>query len=173
MEHAGGLVQVYTGNGKGKTTAAFGLAVRAAGHGFRVYIGQFLKGTSYGELKLAAFTDGLVTIEQYGSESLVHDITDQDHQLARTGLEKARKAVLSGAYSVVILDEINIAMHMKLLEEADVLDLIQNRPPQVELILTGRYAPGSVLEVADLITDMREVRHPYRNGIQARKGIER
>lgn len=173
MEHAGGLVQVYTGNGKGKTTAAFGLAVRAAGHGFPVYIGQFLKGTTYGELKLTAFTDRLVTIEQYGSESLVHDITDHDHQLARKGFEKARKALFSGTYSVVILDEINIALHMKLLAEEDVLALIQKRPPHVELILTGRYAPGSILEIADLITEMREVRHPYRNGIQARKGIER
>lgn len=173
MEHDRGLVQVYTGNGKGKTTAAFGLAVRAAGHGIPVYIGQFLKGTRSGELELESFTDGLVTIEQFGSDSLVHNITDQDHDRARAGLAKVNDVIHCGRYRIVILDEINIAIHMRLVEEEAVLELIRKRPADVELVLTGRYAPASLLEIADLITEMREIRHPYNDGVQARKGIER
>ncbi len=173
MGHDRGLVQVYTGNGKGKTTAAFGLAVRAAGHGIPVYIGQFLKGIQYGELSLESFTDGLVKIEQFGSDSLVHEITDNDRQLAVDGLNRTREAVQSGRYGIVILDEINVALHMELLEPDAVMELIRHRPAHVELVLTGRYAPDSVLEVADLITEMREVRHPYHDGVQARKGIEK
>ena len=168
-----GLVQVYTGDGKGKTTAAIGLAVRAAGHGFRSFVGQFMKGTSYGELALEQMSGGLVTFRQLGTDSLVHTISQEDHDLARSGLNICREAIHSGRYQLVILDEINIAVHMGLLPESDVLSLIRQRAAGVELILTGRGATPGILAVADLVTEMRELRHPYASGIPAREGIER
>ncbi len=168
-----GLVQVYTGNGKGKTTAAIGLAVRAAGHGLRTFIGQFMKGTPYGELSVQEMTGGLVQIRQLGTDSLVHTITERDHQLAGNGLVICREALHSGNYDIVILDEINVAVYMDLLKEDQVLELIRTRPEGVELVLTGRYATKAVLETADLVTEMKEIRHPYQAGIAAREGIER
>jgi len=164
---------VYTGDGKGKTTAAIGLAVRAAGHGLRSFVGQFMKGTPYGELALEQMSGGLVVFRQLGTDSLVHTITRQDHDLARSGLDICREAIHSGEYQLIILDEINIAVHMGLLTESDVLALIQERPSGVELVLTGRGATPGILAVADLVTEMREIRHPYASGIPAREGIER
>jgi cob(I)alamin adenosyltransferase len=169
-----GLVQVYTGNGKGKSSAAFGLALRAIGRGLKVYIIQFIKGGfDYGELymvdrlpnlKLKAFGRGkFVTEKPPGKE---------DIKLAEEALVLAEEVVKSGEYDIVILDEINVALNLKLIKTERVVELIKNKPKHVELVLTGRYAPNEIIEAADLVTEMREVKHPYNKGFQARKGIE-
>jgi cob(I)alamin adenosyltransferase len=171
-----GYIQVYTGNGKGKTTAALGLALRAAGWRLRTYIGQFLKGQSYGELASLGALAPYVTVEQFGRSGFLtidHDIDDDDAERARHGLEKCRQALGSGVYDIVILDEVSVAVHFKLLTEKDILDLMDAKPDAVELILTGRYAPASWLERADLVTDMVEVKHYYARGVRARRGIEK
>jgi cob(I)alamin adenosyltransferase len=169
-----GLIHVYTGDGKGKTTAALGLALRAAGHGRRTYIGQFMKGQDYGELRAARMLGDLLTIEQYGQPTFVHadQVTEEDIRLARVGLEAARAAMLSGAFDLIILDEINVALYFELLTVQDVLDLIDVKPPGVELVLTGRRVPQAILDRADYVTVMQEAKHPYQRGIQARKGVE-
>jgi len=169
-----GLVQVYTGDGKGKTTAALGLAVRAAGHGYHTYIGQFMKGQDYGELRGAALLAPYVTLEQYGGATFLRaeDVSDRDRALARSGLERARAVLASGRYEIVVLDEVLMALYFDLAPLTALLDLIVTRPPGVELVLTGRRAPQAVIDVADLVTEMVEVKHPYQRGIGARKGIE-
>jgi len=169
-----GLVQVYTGSGKGKTSAAFGAALRAIGRGLKVYIIQFIKGGfDYGELytveslpnlKLAAFGRGRFITE---SQPLKEDIKP-----AQDGLELAQKVVNSGEYDMVVLDEINVALHLKMISVDDVIQLIKNKPKHVELILTGRDAPAQIVEVADLVTEMKEIKHPYADGVPPRKGIE-
>ena len=173
-QDAPGLIHVYTGNGKGKTTAALGLALRAAGHGQRTYVGQFMKGQDYGELRAACMLGDLLTIEQYGKPTFVHvdQVTQEDVRLAREGLAAARAAMLSGAFDLVILDEINVALYFELLTVQDVLALIDDKPPKVELVLTGRRVPQAILDRADYVTIMQEGKHPYQQGIQARKGIE-
>ena len=171
-----GRVQVYTGNGKGKTTAALGLALRAAGRGMRTYVGQFMKGQPYGELEAPRLLGGLVTIEQFGRRGFVHagkTPRPRDVALARRALAACRKAILSGDYDIVVLDEVNVAVAFSLVRERDVLRLIASRPPRVEIVLTGRYAPASFIEKADLVTEMSEVKHYYRAGVGARDGIER
>lgn len=169
-----GLIQLYTGDGKGKTTAALGLALRAAGHGLRTYIGQFMKGQSYGELEAARRLSPELTIEQYGLPSFVHvnQATAEDVRLAQEGLERARAAMHSGCYHIVVLDEVCVALHFKLLTLEQVLAFLDEKPPQVELVLTGRRAPPGLIERADLVTEMREVKHPYARGVPARRGIE-
>ena len=171
-----GYVQIYTGNGKGKTTAALGLAIRAAGHGWKTYIGQFLKGQDYGELEGIKPFSGQITIEQFGRKGFYHvtkDPDQEDIQRAKKGLEKCRKAMLSSVYRLIVLDEINVAVYFNLLTEEDVLKLIAKKPKNIELILTGRYAPPSFIEKADLVTEMKEVKHYYKQGVQARQGIEK
>jgi cob(I)alamin adenosyltransferase len=169
-----GLIHVYTGDGKGKTTAALGLALRAAGYGQRTYVGQFMKGQDYGELRAARMLGGLLTIERYGKPSFTHvdHVTAEDIGLAQEGLAAARAAMLSGRFDLVILDEINVALFFELLTVQDVLDLIDAKPPRVELVLTGRRVPQAILDRADYVTIMQEAKHPYQRGIQARKGIE-
>jgi cob(I)alamin adenosyltransferase len=169
-----GRVQVYTGDGKGKTTAAIGLAVRAAGHGLRTYVGQFLKGLPYGELT-ALRDHPLITIEQYGTRQCLRreDIAEEDRERARDGLEHGRAALASGRYDLVVLDEINVAVWFGLVSNDEVVALIDGRPAAVELVLTGRYAPADVMARADLVTEMREVKHYFRDGVPAREGIER
>ena len=169
-----GLIQVYTGDGKGKTTAALGLALRAAGHGMYTYIGQFLKGRSYGELESIERLAPQVTLEQYGLGAWVHagGVTPDQSEAVQDGLTKACQALLSGEYDIVVLDEVNVALHFGVLTEAQILDLIDTKPPRVELVLTGRRVPRAILERADLVTEMQEVRHPFHQGISARPGIE-
>ena len=169
-----GYIQIYTGNGKGKTTAALGLALRAAGHGMRTYIAQFMKGQSYGELKSIQLIPE-IKIEQFGRDSFVHveKETAEDIQLARQGLEKVKQAMKSGTYQVIILDEVNVAIHFKLLSVSEVLECISAKPPETELILTGRRAPVELIGIADLVTEMREIKHYYQQGVMARDGIER
>ena len=171
-----GYVQVYTGNGKGKTTAALGLALRAAGHGLKTYIGQFMKGQHYGELEAAKLVKPYITIEQYGRPGWVHvhkPPKEEDVRLAQEGLRRAREAMLSGEYDIIVLDEITTAHYFELISLEDMLELIRSKPENVELVFSGRYAPQELIEIADLVTEMREVKHYYRKGIPARDGIER
>jgi cob(I)alamin adenosyltransferase len=169
-----GLIQIYTGDGKGKTTAVLGLALRAAGHGLRTYMGQFMKGQQYGELEGARLLAPYLTIEQYGRPSFVHvhQATAEDIRLAHEGLDRARAAMLSGSYDIVVLDEVCVALHFDLLSLAELLVFLEQKPAAVELILTGRRAPAELIDRADLVTEMREVKHPYQQGVEARKGIE-
>jgi cob(I)alamin adenosyltransferase len=169
-----GLIHVYTGDGKGKTTAALGLAMRAAGQGLRVYIIQFMKGwPHYGELESLRQHPN-ITIEQFGRAEYVSKENPEpvDIRLAREALEQGREIVMSGDYDVVVLDEVNVALDWQLIELPDVLSLIEQKPQGVELILTGRYAHPEVIARADLVTEMREIKHPYHNGIISRRGIE-
>ncbi|MGQ9675251.1 MAG: cob(I)yrinic acid a,c-diamide adenosyltransferase [Chloroflexota bacterium] len=168
-----GLVQVYTGNGKGKTTAALGLTLRAVGQGLRVYIGQFLKGVPYGEVAALARLPN-VTIKQFGRPEWVDPtcITAEDRAMAERALQAIAEAVHSGEYDVVILDEVNVAAGWGLLDVDEVVQLIKSRPASVELVLTGRSAPPEFVDLADLVTDMREIKHPYQKGITSRRGIE-
>ena len=168
-----GYVQVYTGDGKGKTTAALGLALRAAGAGLKVLIAQFVKGRPCGELNAIARFSDLITLKQYGRECFIrHTPESEDIRAAREGLEEVRKLLISGEYNVVILDEANIAVHYGLCSVEDLLELIDSKPEDMELIITGRYADRKIVEKADLVTEMKEVKHYYRKGIKARKGIE-
>lgn len=171
-----GKVQIYTGNGKGKTTAAMGLAIRAAGRGLRVFICQFMKGRPTGEAMLMRERLGdLIEIHQCGGEKFITDRNSPPReavQMARQALSLSRKALLSGDYDLVILDEINVAIYFNLLSEEEVLALLREKPPKVELILTGRRAPQRLIQAADLVTEMREVKHYFNQGLAARKGIE-
>jgi cob(I)alamin adenosyltransferase len=169
-----GCFQVYTGDGKGKTTAALGLALRASGRGMPVYIGQFMKGQDYGELH-ALPRLGTVTVEQYGDPGWVYrgKVTEEQRALARAGLEKGRAALVSGRYRIVILDEINMAVWFGLIGLEEALGLVAARPPGVELVFTGRRADAALIEAADLVTEMREVKHYYAQGVPAREGIEK
>lgn len=169
-----GLVQVYTGNGKGKTSAAFGLALRAIGRGLKVYIIQFIKGGfDYGELYIIDKLPNL-ELKAFGRGKFVTEKPPgkEDVKFAEEALQLSRKVVESGEYDVVILDEVNVALSLKLIKLDAVLELIKSKPKHVELVLTGRYAPNEIIEAADLVTEMREVKHPYNKGFQARKGIE-
>lgn len=169
-----GLVQVYTGNGKGKTTAALGLVLRAVGKGQRAMVIQFMKGQiNYGELEALRYLPS-AEIEQYGRPDFVDKKNPLpiDIELAKRGFERAKEVVLSGKYDIVVLDELNIALDYKLLDESEVIELIKSRPKHVELVLTGRYAPPSIINIADLVTVMCEVKHPYMVGVDAREGIE-
>ncbi len=169
-----GFVQVYTVDGKGKTTAAVGLAIRAAGHEINSYIGQFMKGQPYGEV--AALREHRnITIEQFGSAHCLRreETTEEDRSRAHRGLKKAREAMLSGSYEVIVLDEINVAVWFGLVAEDDVLDFLACRPANVEIVLTGRKATERLIQEADLVTEFRQVKHYYEKGILARDGIER
>jgi cob(I)alamin adenosyltransferase len=167
-------VQVYTGDGKGKTTAALGLAMRAAGHGLRVYIIQFMKGwPNYGELKTVG-GHPQITLRQFGRPEFVDPEKPEplDREMAQEALREARQVLTSGSYDLLILDEVNVALKWGLIELKDLLALIEGKPEHVELVLTGRYAPPEVIERADLVSEMREVKHPYRAGIEGREGID-
>lgn len=171
-----GYVQVYTGNSKGKTTAALGLAFRAMGCGLRTYIGQFMKGLHSSELISAKMVSEFITIEQFGRGALFSPLTpptENDFKLAGAGIEKIRAAMFSGKYSIVILDEINTAIFFKLVEIKEILKLIKEKPDRIELVLTGRNAPPELIQEADLVTEMVEVKHYYRKGVLPREGIER
>jgi len=169
-----GRVQVYTGNGKGKTTAALGLAFRAAGAGLRTYVGQFMKGMKYSELDSAALTAGAVTIEQYGHPEFcqVGKTSPEDKRLAAEGLSRIRAAIASGLYDIVVMDEVCTTLFFKLLTVEEILDVIQSKPDGLELVLTGRYAPESLIAAADLVTEMKEIKHYYEKGVPSRVGIE-
>ncbi len=170
-----GYVQIYTGNGKGKTTAALGLIIRALGSGMRVFLCQFMKNNDTGELKIFdRFTEQIKVIQcGLGKFCTDRENPGQDHiDAAQKGFEKAKKALNSEEYDLVVLDEINVALYYNLLPIEDVIGLIKSRPIHTELVLTGRYADKKLYDYADLITEMKEIKHYYKKGVEQRKGIE-
>jgi cob(I)alamin adenosyltransferase len=169
-----GLVEIFTGEGKGKTSAALGAIIRALGHGLRVYIVFFMKGDfPYGEQKILCQLPNC-TVERFGFQEFVDpaNVKPEEKEEARKALAAARKAMLSLRYDVVILDEVNVAVGWKLTDVNDVVKLIHDKPENVELILTGRYADPKLIELADLVTDMVKIKHPFDKGIKSRKGFE-
>ena len=170
-----GLVQVYTGSGKGKTTASLGLTLRAVGHGFRVCMIQFMKDNArYGEALAAQYLPGFRLVKA-GRDAFV-DIKNPDpvdSELACEGWELAKSVIASREYEIVILDELNVAMAAKLVNVEEVAKFLQdNRNQGVEMVLTGRYAPAAILELADLVTEMQEMKHPFQQGIPSRQGVD-
>jgi len=168
-----GLVHVYTGDGKGKTTAAFGLALRALGRGLSVCVIQFLKGQKSGEvLALKKFSNA--TVRQFGRIDFVDfkNPSEEDKRLARDGFEFAREIIDSGGFNLVVLDEINFVAAIHLVELQDVLNLIKSRPSSVEVVLTGRGALQEVIDAADYVTEFKKLKHPFDGGEKAREGVE-
>ncbi len=169
-----GYVHVYTGNGKGKTTAAIGLAIRAAGAGIKVFIGQFLKGRYSSEHEILKKFIPLIDVEMFGREGFIFkDIEKEDRENALNGVLKIKEVMDSGEYGLVIMDEINVALYYGLVDLGIIIDLIKGKPDGVELVLTGRNAHPSVIEIADLVTEMKEIKHYLHKGIKARRGIEK
>lgn len=170
-----GFIQIYTGNGKGKTTAAIGQAVRAAGFGLKTYIVQFMKEYPYNELNSLKRLSDWITIEQFGGDEFVYKKelpTKKDLAKAKKGLETAKEKMLNGRYDLIILDEAIVAIYFKLIKTEELIEFIKQKPENVELILTGRYCPEELIELADLVTEMKEVKHYYQKGITSRRGIE-
>ena len=172
----GGYTHIYTGDGKGKTTAALGLCFRAAGHGMSSMIIQFMKGQDTGEINAAGMTGGLISIEQYGSPKLLldnrPDIFEEHRSGAMKGYNRAMELLKKDEYRILVLDEILNLLNFKMIDVQMVIDLIRVKPGHVELILTGRGAPDELVRLADLVTEMREIKHYYSEGVKARKGIE-
>jgi cob(I)alamin adenosyltransferase len=169
-----GLIQVYTGSGKGKTTCALGLGLRAVGQGLKVYVVQFIKGRETGESRAAERLAPELTFRFFGRAGFgrLRSPAPEDLQLIREAWDLARRVITAGEHHLVILDEINLALAFDLLPLAEVLEVIRRRPPQVEVVLTGRNAPPELLEVADLVTEMHPVKHYFQAGVKAREGIE-
>lgn len=168
-----GYIQVYTGNGKGKTTAALGLALRAAGAGLKVFIAQFIKKRKCSEHKALERFKDLITVKQYGTGFLKGwKPTRSEIDAAEKGLKEVKNIIASKTYDMVILDEINIAAHYNLISIDDIIDLLNSRPSHMEVVLTGRYADERIIEKADLVTEMKEIKHYYKKGVKARRGIE-
>ncbi len=169
-----GLVMVITGNGKGKTTSAFGQALRAIGQGYRVCMIQFMKGRKYGEVLAAEKYLPNFTYYQFGLDSFVmrDNTAPVDIDLAKLGLEKAKEVINSGEFDMVILDEINVAVDFNLITKAEVLQLVRSKPSDVDIMLTGRYAFEELKELADMVSEVKEIKHHYAAGIKDRAGIE-
>jgi len=167
------FLHVYTGSGKGKTTAALGLCMRAAGRGWNVLVVQFMKGMDYGELH-AFEAVPRVAIEQYGRSGFVDRCNPdpEDPQRAARALNRAAEALASGQYDLVVLDEVNVAVNFGLIDCDAVIRALQARSPRTEAVCTGRFAPDALVAIADLVTDMREVRHPFARNVPAREGVE-
>ncbi|MFH0800135.1 MAG: cob(I)yrinic acid a,c-diamide adenosyltransferase [Pseudomonadota bacterium] len=171
-----GCIQVYTGDGKGKTTAALGQALRALGHGLKVFVIQFMKGNiEYGELEMSRRLAPQFTLKQMGRETFVNkkNPDPKDIEMAKDALKLAQECMKDKSIDILILDEINVAIDFKLIPLDEVLAMLGGKPEQMELILTGRAAAQELIDKADLVTEMKEVKHYYRNGIEARVGIER
>lgn len=167
-----GYIQVYTGNGKGKTTAALGLTLRATCAGKKVFMGQFVKGMKYSETKAVNYLSNF-TIEQFGKNCFIYEAPTQDDiDRAVKGLKRCEEVLLSGEYDILIFDEINIALYYNLFSVDDVLKLLDKKPESTEIILTGRYAPQEIIDRADLVTEMKEIKHYYYKGVKCRRGIE-
>ena len=167
-----GYIHLYTGNGKGKTTAALGLALRAVGAGKKVFIAQFVKGMHYSELDVLGRLPE-IEIRQYGLDCFIREKpTEKDVEAARQGFNEVTEVITSNKVDMVIMDEVCIALHYQLFELEELISLLKMKPKGMEVVLTGRYAPVDLFEHADLITEMREIRHYYNRGIEARKGIE-
>jgi cob(I)alamin adenosyltransferase len=172
MEKTKGFVQLYTGNGKGKTTAALGISLRVAGAGKRVFFAQFVKGMPYSELNALSGFDG-IKVKQYGRDCFIKNKpTEDDILAAQKGFDEVKNMISSDFYDVVVLDEICIALHYNLINTEDLISILKNKPEATEIILTGRYAPSELIDFADLVTEMKEIKHYFTKGIQAREGIE-
>ena len=169
-----GYIQVYTGDGKGKTTAALGLSIRAAGAGLKVFIGQFIKMGDYSEIKsLKRFSD-CITVEQFGLGRFYKGKpSPEDISAAQKGLHRIREVMSSGEYDLIVLEEVNVAVTCDLFDVEDLLELLNHKPEAIELVLTGRGADPRVIEKADLVTEMKAVKHYYFEGVKARVGIEK
>jgi cob(I)alamin adenosyltransferase len=169
-----GYIQVYTGNGKGKTTCAIGLSVRAAGAGLRVLIAQFLKSGDYSEVKaLKRFSD-LIALKQFGNGRFIKGKPSaEDIRAAQEGLRFIRQEISSGRYDMIVLEEANVAVTCGILRLEDLLDIMEHKPDNLELVITGRNAAPEIMEKADLVTEMKEIKHYYHIGVQARVGIEK
>jgi len=168
-----GYIQVYTGDGKGKTTAALGLALRAAGAGARVFIAQFAKGRPTAELAALQRLSDLITIKQYGREHfIVGEPEPEDIHAAQQGLKEAQKVIVSGEYPLVILDEANVAVDLGLFSIETLLAIVEAKPEHVEIVVTGRNAHKRIIERADLVTEMRPIKHYHSRGVEGRTGIE-
>ena len=168
-----GYIHIYTGNGKGKTTAALGLALRAAGAGKRVFIAQFVKGMKYSEIDILNRSIPEIEVRQYGLECfIINEPTEKDIRAAKNGLLETVKIIQSGKYDLIILDEATIALYYKLFSIRELLNVIEKKTEQTEIVITGRYAPDDLIEKADLVTEMKEIKHYYKKGTEARKGIE-
>ncbi len=174
MKDFKGYLHVYTGNGKGKTTAAIGLAIRALGAGFKVFLGQFLKSGEYSEIKTLHKFEPNIQIRQFGKGCFIRGRpSSQDYRGARKGWNICLDALYSKEFDLLIFDELNLAIYFQLLDKAEVIRVLKNRPSQVEVVVTGRYAPEELIDVADLVTEMREIKHYYKKGVVARIGIEK
>lgn len=173
MEKRKGMVHVYTGDGKGKTTAALGLTLRAVGAGFNVFIAQFVKGMEYSELKALRMLSSQVTVEQYGRDCFIDkEPAQEDIDCARRGLKAVESVLQDPQYHLVILDEAAIAVYFNLFSIEELLSLLRKRLPSIEVVVTGRRADQQLLDYADLVSEVREVKHYYREGVEARLGIE-
>ena len=169
-----GYVQVFTGNGKGKTTASLGLALRAVGAGFNAFIGQFTKGSDYSELNSIQMLSDQITLKQFGQKGFIRNKPDQnDINQALAGLKQIQSIIATAQYQMVILDEVNIAIYYQLFTVDHLIDVLDLRHPSLEVILTGRYADPKIIEYADLVTEMKEIKHYFKSGIKARVGIEK
>ena len=168
-----GYIQIYTGNGKGKTTAAIGLAIRAAGAGKKVFFAQFVKGQIYSEIKVMQKIFPSADIKQYGLKCFIKSApTQEDIVAARKGLEEVAQKTFSGDYDLIILDEANIAVYYNLFSSQELISILKQKPEKTEIIITGRYATPELIEMADLVTEMKEIKHYYQKGVEARLGIE-
>lgn len=168
-----GKIHVYTGNEKGKTTSAIGLSIRAIGAGFKVFFGQFNKSGKYSEIKTLKKLDNIV-IKQYGLGSFIrNEASKEDIEAARRGLEEIGDILKSGEYQLVVMDEANIAIYYKLFSVEELLSVLKNKAEEVEVVITGRYADQRLIEEADLVTRMEEVKHYYQQDVPARLGIEK
>ena len=168
------MVHVYTGNGKGKTTSAFGLALRGVGAGKKVIIIQFVKGMEYSEVLAVKKYLPQIEIKQFGTGCFIFkNPADEDFEEAQKGFHEAKVAVSSGDYDIVILDELNIAVYYNLIDVEQVINMIKIRNDKTEVIITGRYADERLIEISDLVTEMKEVKHYYKKGVEARLGIEK
>lgn len=175
MKNTNGKIHLYTGYGKGKTTAALGLTLRAYGAGWRIFFGQFLKGMPYSELNALKVLSDRVTLKQFGGECFIYKNPEQaDLEKAQKGLLESKDAIFSNQYDMVVLDEICVAIYYNLVKESDVIELCKNKPQSVELVLTGRYATPALFDIADLVTQMKEIKHYYTTEkLEARVGIEK
>jgi len=170
-----GYIQIYTGNGKGKTTAAIGQAVRAAGFGLKTYIIQFMKEFPYNELNSLKHLKEWITIDQFGGDEFVYKKEPpgkNEIDKAKRGLAAAKAKMLSRKYDIIILDEVCVSIYFGLLSDEEILTFIKQKPENIELILTGRFCQDNIMDKADLVTEMREVKHYYQEGVTSRKGIE-
>lgn len=166
-------MHVYTGNGKGKTTAALGLALRACGAGKKVFFAQFIKGKPYSEIEAINKFLPQITIKQYGLDCFIYnEPTKADIKIAQEGLLEIEKIIQSEEYDILVLDEANIALYYNLFSLENFLKLIKSRPDNLEIIITGRYAPQELIDIADLVSEIKEIKHYYTKGVEARKGIE-